>query len=153
MEWLLGVVFLIVMVIVIILTTRGNSDAAFVKTLDPIQNQIYESIKRERLRIFMRATVIGLIVGLSVVLATKKYMLTPLDRGCIFLATTFAIQYSWYTLTPKKNYMVLHLNKEQLQPWKRLTTYNRRLYNIGLLFGLVGYFLLGYYIGSRKSNS
>lgn len=112
-------------------------------TFTPTQRHIYQNLKKERLRIFLEATIAGLVIGLSIWSAMSSEKASV--RGSILLGVAFAVQYFWYILSPKSDWMVLRLTKKQLLAWQTIYHAYQRRYHIALVIGLVGYFLIGYY--------
>ena len=145
MECAIGVAFLIGMVAIVAtpsLSSRGNK---FVSSLSEAQQQAYKKIVGERWRIFLSASVAGLVAGFAAVYAlqTSNNRVSGTASGCVFLATAFVVQYFWYMLSPKSDRMIRHLTRDQIQEWDSLGISYQRTYHFGLLLGLVGYFLLG----------
>lgn len=85
----------------------------FHKTLSGEQKKIHQKIVEERMRIY----VYGLVLGLLIAVAVRFLAGNNLGKGsqtCLVLATALFVQYMFYTLYPKSDYMILHLNKDQL---------------------------------------
>jgi hypothetical protein len=67
---------------------------------------------------------------------TKK--INNMSTLCIVGAITLVTNYLYYMLSPKSDYMVLHLNKEEQR--KELIELNRKMqvkYHVGLALGIV----------------
>jgi hypothetical protein len=143
----IGVAFLVAMVVVCFSCDIVEQNKTFYDSLTPQQQQIYQTIKKERLRIFLQASIAGLIIGLAVLYVMSVNNIEKVNKigaGCILLATAFATQYFWYMIAPKSDWMVLHLTQSQIPTWQQLYTSYQRRYHVALVIGLVGYFLLGY---------
>ena len=57
---------------------------------------------------------------------------------CVVGAVTLTVNYFYYMLAPKSDYMVLHLNKrEQREEWQKINRYMQVKYHVGLLLGIV----------------
>lgn len=149
----LGVAFLMAMMVVIYFSCDiMEQNKAFYLSMTSQQRQIYQNIKRERLEIFLQASIAGLVIGLAILYMMNFSRVNRIGSGCILLAIAFATQYFWYIIAPKKDWMVLHLREWQIPTWQKIYRVHQQRYHIALVIGLVGYFLLGYgmcpYIGN-----
>lgn len=104
---------------------------------------MYQLVVNERMRIYKRATLAGVVAGVLAMLACPKNM-SALARACAFLSAGFVVQYFWYILSPKEYSMVPVLDtKKQREEWQDVYREYQWSWHIGLVVGLVGYFLLG----------
>ena len=80
--------------------------------LTPIQQEIYDTIKQERLMLFS----IGMISGALL----SKYFVAVLKipyPKCTIFALTYMCAVLFYTVVPKSTYMMYHLNGDQQREW------------------------------------
>lgn len=140
----IGVAFLVAMVAMCFSCDIVEQNKSFYDSLTPQQQQIYQNIKKERLTIFLQASIAGLVTGLVVLYMMSAEKVNRIGAGCILLATAFATQYFWYVISPKKDWMILHLTEQQIPVWQQLYRAYQLRYHTALAVGLVGYFLLGY---------
>jgi hypothetical protein len=103
-------------------------------TLTPELKEKYRMIVRERAMIFIQGTIIGLFFGLLYIRMNKD------ADVCAFLLLVVLIQYMYYTLIPKKDYMLNHLTTEgQIQAWLQVYKYMKLLYHAGFAVTIVGF--------------
>jgi len=95
----------------------------------PIQNKlnlndrqkiIYNDIVKNRLQIFLFGLIFGILIAYSF---TSKLNLDRSGKICVFIIITIIVNTIIYTITPKKDWMLRHLNKEQIDKW--LIVYNQ----------------------------
>ena len=115
----------------------------FFDTLDSNQRIIYDKVVKERMNIYICATIISLIIGNIFLFVNRNK--NNMFKACCFITIVFLIQYFYYILHPKKLSMVEHLNsKRQLKEWNDVYKIYQRNYHYGMLFAIFGYFLFGY---------
>lgn len=112
--------------------------------LTPEQDEMYKSIVEERTRLYLHGLVIGLLLGIIYLyLSRKDKNLT--QRLCVFTLIAMGAQYFYYTMIPKKRWMLDYLDtKEANQKWLEMYKYMKYQYHLGFLFGIVGYTILAY---------
>ena len=72
------------------------------------------------------------------------FKVTKLVNICFVLATSFTVNYFFYILHPKSDYMVLHLkNLEEKQAWLNIYKTMQFNYHLGFVLGLVGMIFIG----------
>lgn len=112
--------------------------------LTPEQDEMYKSIVEERTRLYLHGLVIGLLLGVIYLYLTRKDK-NLTRRLCVFTLITMGAQYFYYTLIPKKRWMLDYLDtKEANQKWLEMYKYMKYQYHLGFLFGIVGYTILAY---------
>lgn len=113
----------------------------FELTLDNTQKVKYESIRKERLYIYMFATLIGTIVGF-----------TNRHNTCIAIASALSVQLIVYKIFPKSDFMLNHLkNENQIKAWVQKYTFMNNLSNYGIVFGIL-LFTIYYYLSDFKTE-
>lgn len=112
-------------------------------TLEPEQRAVLDRITDERLSLYVQGTVVGLIlVGLLALVSGN--LLSPFSNGCAFVALVLLAQYFYYILMPKSDWMLKHLKTSvQNEAWLRVYRHMSIRWHMGLLVGLLGFFLLG----------
>jgi len=109
------------------------------------QKALYDKIKKERAQLHMKGLIFGVILAL-VYLYFNKNTLNPLKHSCIFTAIVGATQFFTYQLTPKSDYMVPYLlTINQRIQWLKVYKEMQHKYYMGMILGMVGYFILSYY--------
>jgi len=114
------------------------------KSLNSEQKVLYTQIVEERQKIYLTGLILGTILAFAY-LYFNKLDLNPLKHSCIFVAIALVTQYMYYMLYPKSAYMVNNLeNKDQSSKWLAVYKTMQYKYHVGMILGLVGYFLLSY---------
>ena len=117
--------------------------------LIPIQNKlnlnehqkvIYNDIVKNRLQIFLLGLVLGLSISYSLV---SKLNIDRTNKICIFIISTIIINTVVYTLVPKKDWILRHLNKEQIDNWLKIYNEMKIKKIVGLSLGILVYYYLG----------
>ena len=116
------------------------------KQLTHQQQATYDRIVKERLGISTKGYLLGAILSLFIILISNKRKSTNTKATvCLVLATCFITNYFYYTLSPKSDWMLNHVeSKEQTQAWLemyRACSYN---YHAGLVLGIVGMGIFAY---------
>ena len=87
---------------------------------------------------------IASILALFVLNNNKMFKVTKLVNICFVLATSFTVNYFFYILHPKSDYMVLHLkNLEEKMAWLDIYKTMQFNYHLGFALGLVGMIFIG----------
>jgi hypothetical protein len=120
-----------------------DQNTPFYQSLTFQQKYIYQNIKKERLKISLQAFVAGLIMGSIMYILNAEDKVNRVGLGCIFLATAFTTQCFWYTIAPKRDWMV-RAPKRQTYAWKKVYRRHQHRYCTSLVVGMIGYFLVGY---------
>lgn len=112
----------------------------YYKTLS--QNEIlrYENIVNERRNIYFQGYALGLIMSFILLALNynNKNGLSNNSMVCVVGAVTLIVNYFYYMLAPKSDYMVLHLNeRKQREEWQKINRYMQVKYHVGLVLGIV----------------
>jgi uncharacterized membrane protein YkgB len=114
----------------------------FYKTLSEEQISRYENIIKERRNIYLQGYALGLVLAALFVFTMTKKMNT-ISTLCVVGAITLVTNYFYYMLTPKSDYMALHLDKEEQR--RELINLNSTMqfkYHVGLLLGIIAAMVL-----------
>jgi hypothetical protein len=103
--------------------------------------KIYEQITNERTIIYYQGYILGFILSL-VIIAINVYsdhkMLSTTSMICLVLATSFVTNYFYYTLSPKKNWMLNYIKTpEQTKAWLQMYRGMQVYYHTGLVLGII----------------
>ena len=72
----------------------------------------------------------------------KKFK--TLTKMCIVLAISFTVNYFFYILSPKSDYMILHLNTpNERMAWLNIYKTMQFNYHLGFALGLIGMMFVG----------
>lgn len=108
----------------------------FEESLDEGQRVVYKEIKEERLRIYIYATVLAIVVGFATAVSKSN---------CFSVASAMTTQTLVYLLWPKSKYMMEHVKTpEQSALWIQKYKHMALLGNIGLVAGLMVYFVTSF---------
>tara|TARA_B110000858_G_C17793833_1_gene471343 strand:+ start:1482 stop:1892 length:411 start_codon:yes stop_codon:yes gene_type:complete len=126
--------------------------AKYQDSLNEKQKVVYEKIVNERKNIALQGYGLGL--GLSVGYLVSRHFMTrrkgsflssSVSSLCLTAAITFIVQYFYYILRPKSDWMLNQLNnEEQKQQWLKVYRAYSWNYHLSMLIGLIGAGLLGY---------
>ena len=109
--------------------------------------QRYVNIANERKNIYLKGFGLGFIISifaLFVLNNNKMFKVNKLVNICFVLATSFSVNYFFYILHPKSDYMVLHLkDDEEKQAWLNIYKTMQFNYHLGFALGLVGMIFVG----------
>lgn len=114
----------------------------FYRMLNRKQKKIYTNIRMERLKIFIKGSLWGMLLSLAFKLAygDNKNLLT---MACTHSLLFSAAQYLYYNLHPKKDWMLMHLKEPKLiKMWLEKYKLMKGRWHFGLLMGIIGYGLL-----------
>ena len=103
--------------------------------------QIYEQISTERTTIYYKGYVLGFILSLIIIIGnvySNHKMLSTSAMVCLVLATSFITSYFYYTLSPKKNWMLNYIKTpEQTSAWLKMYRGMQVYYHTGLVLGII----------------
>ena len=116
--------------------------------------KVYEKITSERTTIYYQGYILGFILSLIIILGnvySDHKMLSTSSMVCIVLATSFLTNYFYYTLAPKKNWMLNHITTpEQTKAWLQMYRGMQVYYHTGLLFGIIAVGVFAHAFRSKK---
>jgi len=135
----IGIAFLVANVVMTIACDKGAQKHAFYDTLTPELVAKYEGIIEERRRIYFTGYAYGLVLAFVVVAYAKKTKKLGTSGGiCVMAGVTLLTNYFYYILTPKTDYMVIHLETDdQRVQWQNIYRTMQVKYHSGLLLGIV----------------
>lgn len=109
--------------------------------------QRYVSIANERKNIYLKGFGLGFVISLLALFIlnnNKMFKVNKLVNICFVLATSFSVNYFFYILHPKSDYMVLHLKDDkEKQAWLNIYKTMQFNYHLGFALGLVGMIFIG----------
>ena len=141
---LLGFAFLGAMVFTMLKSKDSEVFKRFESLLTEEQKKINREIKEERARIYLQGLALGLVFTLVVFMMAKGKVVGMLARMCLFLFVGLGTASMYYSLMPKSKWMLDHLTTpEQSSAWLDIYQEMKSRHYRGLLFGMVGYALVG----------
>lgn len=138
---LIGFAFFFAMIMTS-LSCKEMEVTEFKETLDSELLQKYREIVNMRFRIWIEGLVLGLVVGVlfAYFLGSKT---NRLGRACMLTAIMLFVNYMYYIMYPKPVYMLTELkNMKQVKEWNDVYKLMQFKYHLGLLFGIVAYFMI-----------
>jgi hypothetical protein len=129
----------------------GGVIQEFVAKLSPESRERYAVITRERQGIYFMGLFLGFILSMILLVCCRKYFLgAGSSRGanagalCMVAAVSFSVNYFYYILSPKSDWMVLHLKSgEETQAWLNVYRTMQYNYHIGLVLGILAVVAFG----------
>ena len=135
---LISVVFFVSALFKLMTMDKEMYDKGFSKTLSSEQLSKYKNIVEERKNISLRGYGLGFALAIGIIvfnMSMKKEKLTKMSMICTTASTVFIVQYLYYILSPKTDWILLHLNtQEQKERW--LDIYRTMQYNCHLSVAL-----------------
>lgn len=127
----------------LMLTT--GSKKGYYKNLKINQKKMYRNVVNERRNIWLKSTLIAIIAALGYHFYFRKSGNNNNLLACENTAIYFLVQYFVYSLHPKKNWILNSLKtRKEIDGWVEKYQYMKTKWHIGLILGLVGYFLYSY---------
>jgi hypothetical protein len=118
----------------------------FEKLLSAEQKEIYANIKQERRNIYLSGYSIGFFLSIMAILYYRnnsKTKLTKINMICLVFSISFITNYFYYILSPKSNYMILHLHKqEEKEAWLKIYKSMQYNYHFGFVLGIIALLVL-----------
>jgi len=108
------------------------------------QKSRYQNIMKERLTIYIHGMIFGLLLGFIYLNMAKE---KTTGRACMFTVIVLGVNYLYYILKPKTDYMVPHLTTQpQREAW--LAIYKEMQYRckMGFVLGIVAFMLYGLFL-------
>ena len=145
----IGLMFLIANLYVTFTADKIKQKEDFYNTLTQDKIERYEGIINERRTIYLKGYGLGLILAFISLFLYEKFGWNDKKKGlnkvCFIGGITLLVNYFYYMLSPKTDYMILHLNEEnQRKEWLKINKTMQFKYHIGLLLGIVASMVLAY---------
>ena len=110
--------------------------------------KIYEQITSERTSIYYQGYVLGFILSLLIILRniySENKLLSTTSMVCLVLATSFLTNYFYYTLSPKKHWMLNYIQTpDQTKAWLQMYRSMQVYYHTGLVLGIIAVGIFSY---------
>ena len=145
----IAIVFLIANLYIMFTADKTKLKSEFYNTLDTVEIKRYENIIVERRNIYLRGYLLGLLLSILVVSINGKqekgWFNTAKANICIVGMVTFVVNYLYYIIHPKSDYMVIHLHKsDQRKAWLQINRHMQLKYHVGFVLGIVSAMLMAY---------
>jgi hypothetical protein len=138
---MISAVFVIGMIYFYHMTDKSAIVKHYKEMLSPELQKRYEKISQERRAISYYGYGLGLIFSLCLIfyyLQIKKVKMSASALVCMATATTFLTNYFYYMLSPKTDWMLNHMNKqEEVNAWLQMYKGMQYNYHMGMALGIV----------------
>lgn len=125
--------------------TESSSYNKLYNSLSKSKKEAFKKIKKERMIIWIKATLFGIFASITFSKFGKDIFGSDniFNKSCINTLIFFAVQYIVYTIHPKSDWMLNHVdNNMQAKAWLSKYKYMQKKWHIGMGLGIVGYYLL-----------
>lgn len=112
----------------------------YLDTLNENQKEKYEKIAEERKRISMKGYLLGFAISLFLIVYNyvSRKKISGSAMICLAVSTTLVVNYLYYILSPKSDWMVNHLETpEQKAAWLKVYRTMQFKWHAGLALGLI----------------
>jgi uncharacterized BrkB/YihY/UPF0761 family membrane protein len=138
----LAIMFLVATIYLNITAGKKETISKYKKNLTPELKKVYNKIVKERINISTQGYLAGFIISLIVIITNYNQnidkKLSTISIVCIVLGITFTVQYFYYSLYPKTDWMLNHIkDPKQTKAWLNMYKEMKNDYHTGLLLGLV----------------
>lgn len=137
----IAAVFLIAMIYFNISTLNSDVVNKYKDSLSPDLQVVYDKIAKERLSISMCGYSLGLVLSIIIIFYNtrlKRNRLGAKSLVCIVITTSFLTNYFYYTLYPKSDWMLNHLNSpEENKAWVEMYREMKYNYHLGFVLGII----------------
>lgn len=142
---MISIVFIVGYIVHAFMIDKHGITQTFRASLNHHQQTIYDSIVKERKWLSIKGYLLGLLVALIIAIdnyINRRVKKLPVNIA-IGVATTFIIHYFYYILSPKSNWMVLHLDhKSQREAWQKVYRQMQLGFHSGIFIGIIGVAIL-----------
>lgn len=142
---MISIVFLVASFYLMFAVDKEALQAPFLSTLTTQQLEKYKKIVEERRQIYFQGYAIGLTLSIIAILFYLTYGV-KINRwmiACLTASTTFLTTYLYYTIRPKTDHIILHLDsKPQREEWLKIYRGFQVNYHMGFVFGILAVFFM-----------
>ena len=134
-------------------TMTANKNQKLYNMMDEKNKQAFMKIKKERMTIWLKASLLGLIFSLVYVHYIKEIdeNSNVFSHSCMSVLVYFTVQYLFYTFHPKSDWMLNYIeNKEQAKIWLDNYKEMKSKWHTGLVLGVIGYLFLCIFMFKNK---
>lgn len=138
----ISAVFIIGMIYFYYMTDKSEIVKTYKSKLPSDLQKRYDKISEERMSISLYGYFYGFILSLFLIfynLNVKKEKMPLWSIVCLVMATCFIVNYFYYILSPKSDYILNHTNSpEQVKAWLQMYKEMQYNYHMGIVLGIVG---------------
>ena len=145
---MISAVFVIGMIYFYNITDKSEVVKHYKQKLSSDQQKRYEQIVEERTKISYTGYILGLVLSLFIIfynMNLKGAKLSNTSVVCVVIATSFLTNYFYYTLSPKTDWMLNHMNsQEEVRSWLQMYREMQYNYHMGIVLGIIAVGVLAY---------
>jgi len=138
---MISAVFIIGMIYFYHIADKNAIVKHYKEMLSPQLQKLYEKISQERRSISYYGYGLGLLLSLCLIfyyIQVKKVKMSASALVCMATATTFLVHYFYYMLSPKSDWMLNHMKKqEEVNAWLQMYKSMQYNYHMGMALGIV----------------
>ena len=140
---------------ILMMISKGSSSKfnKLYSLLNDEQKNALKKIRKERLLIYGKASLIAFIFSLIFIRFENIFfnISSNYNKSCISTLIYFGLQYLIYSIHHKSDWMLNHLKTpEQSKAWLDIYIHMKNKWHLGLILGLIGYYLLSVVIFKKK---
>lgn len=107
--------------------------------LTPEESQKYLSIVDERKKLYLQGFSLGFLVSMvALYLMKSETKMNTMTMVCLTIVISYLVMYFYYTLMPKQDLLVVHLNNpEARMAWMKYYQTMKTNYHVSMLLGVV----------------
>ena len=120
-------------------TKKGSVMKDFKDSLNDKQREKYNEITKKRRTIYTHGLLLGAALSVApIYVLGEKKNLVSINNLCVFISTVLITSYLFYILSPKGEYMIIHLDdKEKRVKWLKIYKKMQMNYHVGLVLGII----------------
>lgn len=145
---MISAVFIIGMIYFYNKTDKSSIVKKYKSVLSPDLQKRYDKISNERMTISYQGYILGVILSLGIIFYNLKIKGTKIGTTslvCTVIATAFLTNYFYYTISPKSDWMLNHMNNpEEVKSWLIMYKEMQYNYHFGLVLGIVAVGILAF---------
>ena len=145
---IISTIFVIGMIYFYNLTDKSVIVKHYKSSLSSDLQKRYDKISKERTNISYQGYILGVILSLGIIfynLKIKGSKMNTTSLVCIVVATAFVTNYFYYMLSPKSDWMLNHMNKqEEVKAWLQMYREMQYNYHMGLVLGIIAVGILAF---------
>ena len=137
----ISAVFIIATIFMMASTSQNNIIKKYESQLSNELKTTYQSIVQERLQNYYIGYTLGFVVAIFILFYNYRFRKIPassLSVVCTVVAVSFLVNYFYYILAPKKDWMLNHLKTpEETKAWLQMYREMQFNYHLGLVLGII----------------
>lgn len=145
---MISTIFIIGMIYFYSMSDKNVIVQQYKSSLSQELQQRYEKISRERMNISYQGYILGVIISLGIIfynVKIKSVKMNNVSLICTVTATSFIVNYFYYMLSPKTDWMLSYMNNEkEIKSWLSMYREMQFNYHMGLVLGIIAVGILAF---------